>query len=90
MGDHNLPGVPKKEKKMNIEDAIKERDKYIEDHPHLKDYQKEIDSALEKAGDDTEKRLEVLATMAEGKFIEFQTAVLQLVHLLKDTKGEIE
>jgi hypothetical protein len=86
MGDHNLPDVPKKEKKMNIEDAIKERDKFIEDHPHLKDYQKEIDKALEKVGDDTEKRLEVLAEMAEGKSIELQASLFQIISILEDIK----
>ena len=40
---------------MNLKEAIKRRDKYIEENPHLKEYQDEIDSMLDKCGNQNDR-----------------------------------
>jgi uncharacterized protein YydD (DUF2326 family) len=69
-------------KKLN--ELIKERDDYIADHPHLKEFQKEIDSVLEKVGSDPKTRLEALAIITEGKVLELQIMLRELNIQLKD------
>lgn len=76
---------------MNVvKKAIKERDDYIKTHPHLKEYQKEIDYVMEKIGDDTAARLEALAQLAEGNMIEFQVQLGLLNETIKNITKNIK
>lgn len=43
----------------NLEKREKELAGYLEANPHLKEYQKELDKAMDAVGDDTYKRLQV-------------------------------
>ena len=52
-----------------IETALKERDAFLKQHPHLKAFQNEIDALLDKSGN-SKNRLAVLAMMIQSKLVE--------------------
>lgn len=43
--------------------ALKARDEFLEKHPELKELQHKIDAKLDSAGENLEKRLEIMAEM---------------------------
>ena len=52
-----------------LKTALKERDAFLQQHPHLKAFQNEIDTLLDKSGN-RENRLAVLSMMIQGKVVE--------------------
>lgn len=69
-----------------VEKAIKKRDEYLKRHPHLSDYQKEIDETLTKTPD--EYRMQTMEILMKSKLIEMQTQLLFLQNILTATKQE--
>lgn len=60
-----------------LEKAIAERDKFLEDHPNMKEYQKEIDETLDKCRE--EDRFAVIAMMLSGKLVELQNETINIL-----------
>ena len=54
-----------------LQAALAERERFLEHHPHLREYQAEIDRLLNKSGDH-QGRLAVLATLMQGKLLQMQ------------------
>lgn len=46
-----------------IKELIRQRDEFLQKHPHLKPVQKEIDRELDEAGEDPAKRMEAIGKM---------------------------
>lgn len=59
-----------------LQEAIAKRDKYLEDHPHLKEKQQEIDVILDKCTDGD--RYEVIMTLLLEQ-MERQAAAINLL-----------
>ena len=57
--------------------AIKERDSFLEKHPHLKEFQKEIDRRMRGAGS-FENRMAILMMMIDGKMAELRENLEEL------------
>jgi len=63
-----------------LEKAIKAREEYLKNNPHLNDYQKEIDDILDKTR--TEDRMSVISLMTTGKLLELQKKLMELNGML--------
>lgn len=61
---------------MDIKDAIEKRDEYIKKHPHLQEFQDQIDDALDKCAE--EDRAEVLMILLAGKMSELRDRMNEL------------
>lgn len=70
---------------MDINEVIAKRDRYIEEHPHLKEFQNQIDDALDKCA--VEDRPEVLMIMLGGKMNELRAKMNELKETLDDCIG---
>lgn len=64
--------------------ALSARDKFLEDKPHLKAYQDEIDSILDKVPE--KQRLEVIHMLAANKMVDLQKALGDLVVALNESE----
>jgi alpha-acetolactate decarboxylase len=83
----------KKGKKSNkaLEEAIRKRDEFLQMNPRLKPMQKEIDRQLEAAGDDPQKRLEVIRDMMKDLLEnEMAPAMEELGEAIEDLMEEAE
>lgn len=60
-----------------LEEAIAERDAYLEEKPHLKDYQEEVDRVLDGSGD-SRGRMASLSMLIQCKMVELQEELLTL------------
>jgi hypothetical protein len=65
-----------------LQDAIKERDLFLEEHPELKGLQKEIDETLAKTPE--KMRMDTLSTMMFSKATELKEELLKLQGILKN------
>ncbi len=65
-----------------LQEALAERDRYLERHQHLRPYQVEIDRILDKSGD-CNGRLNVLGTLIQGKLLEMQKELYKLSEILQ-------
>lgn len=63
-----------------LKKAIEERNKYLEQHPEMKDYQKEIDDILNKTNDD--QRMMAIGIMIATKTLELSKELNTLKELL--------
>ena len=63
--------------------ALRERDAFLQQHPHLKAFQNEIDTLLDKSGN-SKNRLAVLAMMIQGKLVELNQCSANLKSKLSD------
>lgn len=63
-----------------LEKSLKERDEFLKNHPHLIEYQKEIDRILDAC--DPGKRLEVLGMMISGKLLDQQAELVKLLSIV--------
>ena len=66
----------------SIQKAIRSRDKYLSENPHLRNFQGEIDSILDKccsSGD----RIEALGLMIHEKLTQLRDVVIKLQELLR-------
>ena len=61
--------------------ALAEKTEFLNQHPEYREYQKEIDQLLDKAGS-LENRMAVLAMLMEGKLIELHQQLQKLNGLL--------
>lgn len=61
--------------------ALAEKAEFLNQHPEYREYQKEIDRLLEKAGS-MENRMAVLAMLMEGKLIELHQQLQKLNGIL--------
>ncbi len=61
--------------------ALKEREAFLEAHPGMRPFQREIDRVLENSGP-PENRLSVLCLMIEGKLQELREQLQNLYNLL--------
>jgi hypothetical protein len=64
-----------------LDQAIAERDRFLESHPQYRTMQKEIDRLLDKAGT-SENRMAVLALLMESKLMELYGELQQLNRIL--------
>ena len=65
-----------------LEQALREREKFLAEHPHLAEYQEEIDDILDKSGDHT-GRIATLGTLMQGKLLEMQAELTKLVEVVR-------
>ena len=66
----------------SIQKAIEARDEFLRKHPHLKQYQEEIDSILDKCK--PEDRFTVISLLMSGKMVELQNHMANLVTMVTD------
>ena len=69
-----------------LDDAIKERDEFLEEHPELKGLQKEIDETLAKTP--SHMRMEVISTMMFSKANELKEEMQRLQKILEDATNK--
>jgi len=62
-------------------DALAERDRFLERYPQYREYQRQIDGMLDRAGS-SENRMAVLALLMEAKLIEMHDQLKDLNRLL--------
>lgn len=77
---HEAPWHPEKA----LADALTERAEFLNQHPHYRELQLEIDQLLDKAGS-PENRMTVLAMLMEGKLIELHRQLKKLNRILIKT-----
>lgn len=65
---------------LDLDEALAAREKFLLEHPHLRDYQEEVDRLLDSAGPDA-NRVAVLGTLMQGKLLELKE---QMKLLLKE------
>ena len=63
-------------------EAVAKRDAYIEAHPHLKEFQDQIDSALDKCAE--KDRAEVLMIMIAAKMNELRDRMNDLNNIVNE------
>jgi hypothetical protein len=73
-----------------LEKALAARNKFLEDHPELQSYQNEIDSVMEKVGDDPATRLEAIAQMVEGQMLRLQFTISTLAQTFEGNNNDSE
>ncbi len=64
-----------------LDRALKEREAFLEAHPRMRRYQREIDRVLDNSGP-AENRLSVLCLMIEGKLQELREQLQNLYNIL--------
>ena len=64
--------------------ALQERDRLLNEHPELKEFQKKIDRCLDNAGS-SENRMAVLGIMIEAKLKELQDELSHLSFLMRQS-----
>lgn len=69
-----------------LQKALAERARFLERRPHMKVYQKEIDTLLDKSGNH-QGRLAVLGTLMQGKLLEIQKELFNLNKLIQLSMG---
>jgi Spy/CpxP family protein refolding chaperone len=66
-----------------LAEALAEKAEFLGQHPEYRQYQREIDTLMDKAGT-PENRMTVLAMLMEGKLIELQQELKKLNGILLD------
>jgi len=65
-----------------LQDAIKERNRFLKEHPELEGLQEEIDDALSKTPE--KMRMETISTMMFSKATELKDELVKLQGILKN------
>lgn len=65
-----------------LQQAIEERDRFLERHTRWRVYQKEIDRILDKSGN-RQGRMAVLGVLMQGKLLEMQRELCKLSEILQ-------
>ena len=65
-----------------LQKALAERERYLKARPHMRDYQTEIDSVLDKSGSH-QGRLMVLGMLIQGKILELQMELAKLDRIIQ-------
>lgn len=88
----NLISIKKKSGTLSRQELIEmgktariERDRLLNEHPDLKEFQKKIDRCLDNAGS-SENRMAVLAIMIEAKLKELRDELTHLSFLMRQFK----
>ena len=76
---HDAPWNPE----AALAQALAEKAEFLNQHPEYREYQKEIDRLLDKAGS-LENRMAVLAMLMEGKLIELHQQLKKLNGILTE------
>lgn len=76
------PGKRPAAANKRLQEALANRDRYLERHPHLRAYQAEIDRVLDKSGN-VQGRLAVMGMLMQGKLLEMQAAFYKLNRFLQ-------
>jgi ubiquinone biosynthesis protein UbiJ len=71
-----------KTSRQALQEALMERERFLEKHLHLRAYQAEIDRVLDKSGN-CQGRMDVLGTLIQGKLIEMQKELFKLTTILQ-------
>ena len=66
----------------SLQKAIEARNAFLEERPHLKQYQQEIDSILDKCK--PEDRFTVISLLMSGKMVELQNHMADLVTMVTE------
>jgi len=67
--------------KKQLQNAIAERDKFLEEHPHLQGYQDEVNRIMNGVGENPTLRMETLSIMMATKLLE-QSAEFQKINTI--------
>ncbi|MDJ0781456.1 MAG: hypothetical protein QNJ22_05760 [Desulfosarcinaceae bacterium] len=67
-----------------LQHALAARDRYLEQNPHLRPFQAEIDRLLDKSGN-REGRLAVLGTLMQGKLLDLRRELNKLNEVLLES-----
>ena len=65
---------------MNLNEAIKARDKYLQEHPNMQEFQNTLDEILDRVPE--KMRLEVVTMMMSGKMTELANKMRELKDVL--------
>ena len=65
-----------------LQRALEERAQFLDTYPQYRNFQKEIDRMLDKAGN-TENRMNVIALLIESKLVELYTQLKNLNTILR-------
>ena len=69
--------INSRERFENIQRAVRERDQFLEEHPHLLPFQRDIERRLKNATS-MENRITILSGMMEEKLHELHEACLEV------------
>ena len=64
----------------SLQKAIEVRDAFLEERPHMKEYQKQIDEILDKCK--PEDRFAVISLLMSGKMMELQQHMNNLLNMV--------
>ncbi|MGD8702264.1 MAG: hypothetical protein PVG51_09085 [Desulfosarcina sp.] len=64
--------------------ALSERERFLKHRPHMRAYQAQIDSILDKSGDQ-QSRLAVLGTLMQGKLLEMRKELHKLNQIIQQS-----
>lgn len=88
----NLLSLEKKSTNLTLQELIEmgkaariERDRMLDEHPDLREFQKEIDRCLDNAGS-SENRMAVLGILMEAKLKELRDQLSNLSFLMRQFK----
>ncbi|HQG30525.1 MAG TPA: hypothetical protein PLA83_01240 [Deltaproteobacteria bacterium] len=76
----NFEARNKREERPEVQELIALRDRFIEDHPHMREVQEEIDRLLSTTLD-PKVRLEILFMLISEKLIEMKEVFEEVVQL---------
>ncbi|WP_319407493.1 hypothetical protein [uncultured Desulfosarcina sp.] len=79
---HHAPCQRPATSNRRLQEALANRERYLERHPHLRVYQAEIDRILDKSGN-VHGRLAVIGTLMQGKLLEMQGEFCKLNRFLQ-------
>ncbi len=71
----------------NIKKAVDDRDKFLEEHPELEEFQKEIEKEMRNAGS-YKNRAAVLKTMMDKRMLELKQNLLNLQKIVNNSMAD--
>lgn len=80
---HDTTALPAWNPDRVLGEALAERERFLEKFPQYREYQRQIDSMLDRAGS-SENRMAVLALLMEAKLIEMHDQLKDLNRLLQE------
>lgn len=81
---HQQQSASAEDKRTALEKALAAREQFLEQHPHLREYQAEIDSILDKSGNQ-QGRMAVLGTLMQARLLEMQQELLKMTRVLRES-----
>lgn len=79
---HYVPDQRPATENRRLQEALANRERYLDRHPHLRVYQTEIDRVLDKSGN-VHGRLAVIGMLMQGKLLEMQGEFCKLNRFLQ-------